>query len=104
MITSLVFGYVFLQATIIQIEACNQMRYINPLELQELDKNNVSLSEKSREIMGKEIDGIIENEMDKLEHIEERKQLKNNLEELLGYGVNSPCIVLALLEANLTGM
>ena len=86
----------------IEIETCRRMTVINPLELETLDKDNVTLPRNFREILGKEIDGIIQNEFDKIEKIETKKMLKIVIEDLMGYGISDPCIVLRILDANLT--
>ena len=63
---SLTFWYIIVQSTIIQLEACNRMSYVNPIELQEMNKENVPLSKEFREMLGKQIDRIIGNKMDKI--------------------------------------
>ena len=86
----------------IEIETCRRMTVINPLELETLDRDNVTLPRNFREWLGREIDDIIQNKFDKIESIEKKKMLKIVIEDLMGYGISDPCIVLRILDANLT--
>ena len=94
--------FVFFLYLALKIETCRRMTVINPLELETLDKDNVTLPRNFREMLGKEIDGIIQNEFDKIENIETKKMLKIVIEDLMGYGISDPCTVLRILDANLT--
>ena len=96
--------FVFLLNLALKIETCRRMTVINPLELETLDKDNVTLPRNFREMLGKEIDSIIQNDFDKIEKIETKKMLKIVIEDLMGYGISDPCIVLRILDANLTSM
>ena len=86
----------------LNIETCRRMTVINPLELETLDRDNVTLPRNFRETLGKEIDSIVQKEFDKIEKIEKKKMLKIVIEDLMGYGISDPCIVLRILDANLT--
>ena len=94
--------FVFLLVVIINIEACKRMTMINPLELETLDKDNVSLPRDFRETLGKEIETVINTEFEKVEELQTKKALRIIIEELMGYGISNPCIVLGILDANLT--
>ena len=101
-LTVLVVFYVTLQIQINKIEACSRMKFMNPLELEDIDKGNASFSKEFRTTLGEGIDKIIESEIHKFEKIKTKKSLKLVLEDLMGYGITNPCIVLGILNANLT--
>ena len=86
------------------IDACMRMKYINPLGIETPDKEKVSLSRKFRAKLGRKIDKLIEIDIQKLKKVKNRKLLKDDLEELMLYGITSPCVVIAILDANLTSM
>ena len=103
-VSTLLVAYFFLLAAITQTEACSRMKYINPLEIEDLDSNNVPLSNIFRSMLGEGIDEIIGREIRKFGNLNVRKKLKNGLEELVGYGMSNPCIVLQTMGASLEGM
>ena len=103
-VTILVIFHVTFQTMMGKIETCSRMKFINPLELEDIDKDNVSFSKEFRLILGDGIDEIIESEIHKFEALKTKKKLKLVLEDLMGYGIKNPCIVLGILNANLTSM
>ena len=103
-LTVLVIFHVTFQTKIVKIEACSRMKFINPLELEDIDKDNGSFSKEFRLMLGDGIDEIIESEFHKFEELKTKKTLKLVLEDLMGYGIKNPCIVLGILNANLTSM
>ena len=101
-VSALVLFYVTLQTKIETFEACSRMKFINPLELENID--DASFSKEFRLTLGEGIDKIIDSEIHPRDELKTRKTLKRVLEDLMGYGITNPCIVLGTLNANLTSM
>ena len=104
MVFTIILFYVFLHGIVLRIEACNRMLYLDPSKLYKWDNRHILLPEKYRQMLGEEIDAIVEKQTGKLKTRNEKLQTKAYLEYLLGHGGNNPCIVLAMLGANMTGM
>lgn len=104
MVLTIILSCVFLQGAILQMEACNRMLYLHPSKLYDWDNHHIPVPQKYRQKLGEEIDAIVEKEIDKVKTIKEKEQIYGDLEDIMGYGGNNPCIVLAILDANMTGM
>ena len=103
-VTDLVVCFVILQTKFENIKSCSRMKFMNPLELEDLNKDNATLPNEFRIMLGEKIDNIFEIGIGEFENLETRKLLKHTLEELMGYAITNPCIVLGTLDANLTSM
>ena len=101
---AILLNYVFLNGIVLQIDACSKMLHLEPSKLYKWDNSHIPLPEKYRQMLGEEIDSIVEKEGSKHKTRNEKLQTKADLEDILGYGGNNPCIVLAILDANMTGM
>ena len=80
------------------------MKYINPPEIEQLDEDNVSLSKEVRSSIGKGIDSLIGRQLQNIDEIESQNKMQKAIEGLMGYAIANPCIVLRIIDANLTRM
>ena len=80
------------------------MKYINPPEIEQLDEDGVSLSEEIRSSIGKGIDSLIGRQLQNIDGIESQNKMQKALEGLMGYAIANPCLVLRIIDANLTSM
>ena len=106
--TTVVIYFLFLvayfQLWIISTNGCSKMKYINPPEIEQLDEDNVSLSKEVRSSIGKGIDSLIGRQLQNIDEIESQTKMQKAVEGLMGYAIANPCIVLRIIDANLTRM
>ena len=94
----------YFQLWIISTNGCSKMKYINPPEIEQLDEDGVSLSKETRSSIGKGIDSLIGRQLQNIDGIESQNKMQKALEGLMGYAIANPCIVLRIIDANLTRM